>query len=165
VQGYDFHGGWVPTRTGHQGNLYPDGTENWGLGLDGAVGMYLAAGARPEQLNAGLAAYGHGWTGVTNGAEAWQPATASIGTKPYYEIRDVGVGYFDPVVGASWRYDPATGDWWSLDDPSSVTAKAEWLAAQGYGGAMWWDLSGDYRNELGGTLGAVLRDGPSGPLE
>ena len=165
VQGYDFHGGWVPTMTGHQGNLHPDGTQNWGLGLDGAVGMYLAAGARPEQLNAGLAAYGHGWTGVTNGAEAWQPATASIGTKPYYEIRDVGVGYFDAEVGASWRYDAATGDWWSLDDPSSVTAKAEWLAAQGYGGAMWWDLSGDYRNELGGTLGTVLRDGPSGPLD
>jgi len=165
VQGYDFHGGWVPTRTGHQGNLHPDGTENWGLGLDGAVGMYLAAGARPDQLNAGLAAYGQGWTGVTNGAEAWQPATASIGTKPYYEIRDVGVGYFDAEVGASWRYDAGTGDWWSLDDPSSVTAKAEWLAAQGYGGAMWWDLSGDSRNELAGTLGAVLRAGPSGPLD
>lgn len=165
VQGYDFHGGWVPTMTGHQGNLHPDGTQNWGLGLDGAVGMYLAAGARPDQLNAGLAAYGHGWTGVENGAEAWQPATASIGTKPYYEIRDVGIGYFDAEVGASWRYDAASGEWWSLDDPSSITAKAEWLAGEGYGGAMWWDLSGDDDNELGGTLGDTLRAAPSGPLD
>ena len=164
VQGYDFHGGWVPTRTGHQGNLHPDGTENWGLALDGAVGMYRSAGARPDQLNAGLAAYGQGWTGVVVGDDAWQSATASIGTKPYYEIRTVGTGYFDPVVGASWRYDPSTGDWWSLDDPASVTSKAEWLAAEGYGGAMWWDLSGDYRNELGSTLGDTLRAGPSGPL-
>jgi len=165
VQGYDFHGGWVPTMTGHQGNLHPDGTENWGLALDGAVGMYLTAGARPEQLNAGLAAYGQGWTGVTNGTEAWQPAAGSIGTKPYYEIRDVGVGYFDAAVGASWRYDAATGDWWSLDDPSSVTAKAEWLAGEGYGGAMWWDLSGDDRNELGDSLGDTLRAAASGPLD
>ena len=164
VQGYDFHGGWVPTRTGHQGNLHPDGTENWGLALDGAVGMYRSAGARPDQLNAGLAAYGQGWTGVVVGDDAWQSATASIGTKPYYEIRTVGTGYFDPVVGASWRYDSVTGDWWSLDDPASVASKAEWLAGEGYGGAMWWDLSGDYRNELGSTLGDTLRAGPSGPL-
>lgn len=165
VQGYDFHGGWVPTKTGHQGNLHPDGAENWGLGLDGAVGMYLNAGARADQLNAGLAAYGHGWTGVTIGDDAWQAASGSIGTKPYYEIREVGTGFFDPIVGASWRYDAATGDWWSLDDPSSVAAKAEWLAGAGYGGAMWWDLSGDYRNELGGTLGASLRAAPHGPLD
>ncbi|RXZ68458.1 glycoside hydrolase family 18 protein [Agromyces albus] len=165
VQGYDFHGGWVPNMTGHQGNLHPDGTQNWGLGLDGAVGMYVNAGARPDQLNAGLAAYGHGWSGVTNGAEAWQPAAGSIGTKPYFEIRDVGDAFFDAAVGAAWRYDAATGDWWSLDDPSSVTAKADWLTSEGYGGAMWWDLSGDYRNELGGTLGGALRAAESGPLD
>lgn len=165
VQGYDFHGGWVPTKTGHQGNLHPDGTENWGLGLDGAVGMYLNAGAAPEQLNAGLAAYGTGWTGVTVGDDAWQPATGWIGTKPYYDLREVGTGYFDPAVGASWRYDAATGGWWSLDDPTSVTAKAEWLTQAGYGGAMWWDLSGDYRNELGDSLGDALRSAPEGPLD
>ncbi|WP_395242686.1 glycosyl hydrolase family 18 protein [Agromyces sp. MMS24-K17] len=162
VQGYDFHGGWVPNQTGHQGNLHPDGDHNWGLGLDGAVGMYEAAGADPSQLNAGLAAYGHGWYGVTDGSSGWQPAAGYVGTKTYAQLRTLGTAHFDPVIGASWRYD---GDqWWSYDDPASVNAKAEWVAEQGYGGAMWWDLSGDYRNELGGTLGATLRAAAPGPL-
>ncbi|GAA3224927.1 glycosyl hydrolase family 18 protein [Oerskovia jenensis] len=161
VQGYDFHGGWVPNKTGHQGNLHPDGTENWGLGLDGAMGMYVNAGADPQQLNAGLAAYGHGWYGVADGSAGWKPAAGYIGTKTYAELRTVGKAYFDPTIGASWRYD---GDqWWSYDDKASVNAKAEWLAVQGYGGAMWWDLTGDYKNELGSTLGATLRASTPGP--
>ncbi|MBX9243583.1 chitinase [Actinotalea ferrariae] len=161
VQGYDFHGGWVPNQTGHQGNLHPDGDHNWGLGLDGAMGMYVAAGAAPEQLNAGLAAYGHGWFGVEDGSQAWQPAAGYVGTSTYAQLRSLGKAYFDAELGASWRYD---GDqWWSYDDPASVTAKAEWLAVEGYGGAMWWDLSGDYRNELGDALGSTLRLATPGP--
>ncbi|GAA1502634.1 chitinase [Agromyces terreus] len=161
VQGYDFHGGWVPNQTGHQGNLHPDGAQNWGLGLDGAMGMYVHAGADPSQLNAGLAAYGQGWTGVTDGTKAWTTATSSIGTATYANLRTVGKAYFDPKVGASWRWDG--NDWWSLDDPTSVNAKAEWLAAEGYSGAMWWDVTGDYRNELGGALGSTLRAATPGP--
>ncbi|MBB2921337.1 glycosyl hydrolase family 18 protein [Cellulomonas cellasea] len=161
VQGYDFHGGWVADRTGHQGNLHPDGDNNWGLGLDGAMGMYVNAGAAPDQLNAGLAAYGHGWYGVTDGSAAWKPAEGYVGTKTYADLRTLGQAFFDADLGASWRYD---GDqWWSYDDPASVTAKAEWLAVSGYGGAMWWDLSGDYRNELGDALGSTLRAATPGP--
>ncbi|QAY73596.1 chitinase [Agromyces protaetiae] len=161
VQGYDFHGGWVPNTTGHQGNLHPDGAENWGLGLDGALGMYVNAGADPSQINAGLAAYGHGWYGVTDGSAGWTPAAGYIGTKTYAELRNIGKAYFDPAIGASWRYD---GDqWWSYDDPTSVQAKAEYVAEQGYGGAMWWDLTGDYKNELGNALGSTLRAATPGP--
>lgn len=164
VQGYDFHGGWVPTKTGHQGNLIGDPANNWGLGLDTAMGMYVKAGAKASQLNAGLAAYGQGWAGVTDGTKAWTSATSSLGTNYYAKLRNVGTGYFDPVAGASWRYDAATKEWWSLDDPASVNAKAEWIAAKGYGGAMWWDLSGDYQNELVGTAGATLTAAKPGPL-
>lgn len=167
IQGYDYAGGWTG-NTGHQGNLHPDGTNNWGLALDNAVGLYTAAGADPAQLNIGLAAYGQGWSDVTVGDRAgWtpDPAVTAIGTKPYFEIRSLGQGYFDPAIGASWRYDAASGEWWSLDDANSVRAKAAWLAQQGLGGAMWWDLSGDYRNELGGALGDALRDAEEGPLD
>lgn len=166
VQGYDFAGGWTTengvTVTGHQGNLHPDGDHNWGLGLDGAMKMYVDAGASPAQLNAGLAAYGQGWGGVKDGTKAWQPG-ASIGTEIYAKLRSVGKAYFDPAIGASWRWDKKTGEWWSLDDPASVNAKAEWLAVQGYGGAMWWDVTGDYKNELGGTLATTLRAATPGP--
>lgn len=162
VQGYDYAGGWTPDITGHQGNLHPDGDNNWGLAIDNALAAYGTSAAAKAKLNVGLAAYGQGWEGVTDGAtKAWTSASGALGTKPYYEIRNVGKGYFDATVGASWRWD---GDqWWSLDDPRSVNAKAEWFAAQGYGGAMWWDLSGDYKNELVGTLGSTLRAATPGP--
>lgn len=172
VQGYDYHGGWVPNQTGHQGNLWPDGDNNWGLALAPELQAYVDAGARPDQLNAGLAAYGHGWYGVENGDAAWQEAEGYIGTKTYAELRELGEQFFDPELGAAWisidESDPDAVDgrseWWSLDTPASVTAKGEHIAAQGYGGAMWWDLSGDYENELGGALGAALTSGPTGPL-
>lgn len=168
VQGYDYTGSWVPNVAGHQGNLYPDGDHNDQLALAPELQEYVDAGARPDQLNAGLAAYGQGWEGVEDGTQAWQEADDHIGTKTYAELRTVGTEYFDPESGAAWRFQEATDDepsqWWSLDTPSSVTAKANYVAEKGYGGAMWWDLSGDYRNELGSTLGQVLRNAESGPL-
>lgn len=163
IQGYDFTGGWAPNVAGHQGNLW-GGAENWGLGLDGVMAMYTKAGADPAQLNVGMAAYGAGWKGVTNGSKAWQPATGAIGTNYYAKIRNIGKGYFDEAAGASWRWDAATGEWWSLDDPKSINAKSEWIAATGFGGAMWWDMSGDFENELVGAMDSALRAGAPGPL-
>lgn len=163
VQGYDYAGGWTGT-TGHQGNLHPDGDNNWGLALAPELQAYINAGARPDQLNAGLAAYGQGWKGVEDGSQAWQPVTGSYDPRPYYEIRNVGEEFFSPELGAAWRYDAESGDWWSLDTPDSVQAKAEHVAEQGYGGVMWWDLSGDHDNELGSAAGDVFEAAEVGPL-
>lgn len=174
IQGYDYHGGWVPNRTGHQGNLHayewpvdpaaPDGdqtTANWGLAADGLMNAYRAAGYTGEQLNMGMAIYGQGWEGVTDGDIAGAAASASIGTKTYDEIKNLGEGYYDPVAGASWRYD---GDqWWSYDDTRSVRAKSEWIAAQDFGGAMWWDLSGDKEADLVSEVGTIFAAATPGP--
>ena len=90
-------------------------------------------------------------------------ATASIGTATYDELKDRGEAYFDPAAGASWRYD---GDqWWSYDDPTSVEAKSTWLAAGGFGGAMWWDITGDRDNDLAGAAAETFRASSEGPVE
>ncbi|MFV2145423.1 glycosyl hydrolase family 18 protein [Isoptericola sp. G70] len=168
IQGYDYHGTWVADRTGHQGNLHPyswpdapDQDANWGLAADSLLGAYRAAGYRDEQIVLGLAAYGQGWEGVddpTPGA----PAGGALGVKNYSELRTVGEEYYDAEAVAAYRWD---GDqWWSLDTPTSVTAKAEWLAENGYGGAYFWDIAGDYRNELGGALADTFRAAAPGPL-
>lgn len=158
VQGYDYSGSWMAT-SGHQGNLSPDGDNNWGLALAPEMQAYLDAGARLDQLNAGLAAYGQGWQGVKDGTQAWQPHTGTYVPRPYYEIREIGKEFYSPELGAAWRWDEENGDWWSLDTPDSIKAKAEFVAERGYGGIMWWDLSGDYQNELGGTAGKTFRAG------
>ncbi|GII97841.1 chitinase [Sediminihabitans luteus] len=173
VQGYDYHGGWVGNRTGHQGNLHvydwpvdptaPDGAQtqaNWGLAADGLMNAYKAAGYSGDQLNLGMAMYGQGWEGVSD-AKPGSAATASIGTPTYKELRNAGTEYYDEVAGAGYIYD---GDkWYSLDTVRSVTAKAEWLATNGFGGAMWWDISGDYENELGDAVGSTFRAATPGP--
>ncbi|WP_344248867.1 glycosyl hydrolase family 18 protein, partial [Isoptericola hypogeus] len=168
VQGYDFHGTWVADRTGHQGNLHPyewpdapGQPANWGLAADGLLGAYRAAGYRDDQLVLGLAAYGHGWSGVADPTPG-APAEAAVGVKNYSELHDLGTEYYDETAAAGYRWD---GDqWWSLDTPRSVTAKAEWIAENGYGGAYFWDIAGDYRNELGSTLADTLRAATPGPL-
>jgi chitinase len=168
VQGYDYHGTWVANRTGHQGNLHPyawpdtePGGANWGLAADGLLAAYRAAGYTGDQLNLGIAAYGQGWSGVTDPTPG-ASAAAAIGTKNYNELRTVGKEYYDDVAGAAYRYDG--NQWWSLDTPRSVTAKAEWVAVNGYGGGFIWDITGDYHNELAGALGGTLRSATPGPL-
>ncbi|WP_350227740.1 glycosyl hydrolase family 18 protein [Paraoerskovia sediminicola] len=98
---------------------------------------------------------------MSDGARAGSAATGSLGTKTYDELKGLGDAYFDPAAGASWRWD---GDqWWSYDDAASVDAKAERLASNGYGGAMWWDITGDRDNDLAGQLGDTFRAAPTGP--
>lgn len=168
IQGYDYHGTWVADRTGHQGNLHPyswpdapDQDANWGLAADGLLGAYRAAGYRDDQIVLGLAAYGQGWSGVEDPTPG-SPAGGAIGVKNYSELRSVGTEYYDADAVAAYRWD---GDqWWSLDTPRSVTAKAEWLAENGFGGAYFWDIAGDYRNELGGALADTFRAATPGPL-
>ncbi len=168
VQGYDYHGTWVTDRTGHQGNLHPyewpgrpGEAANWGLAADGLMAAYRAAGYRDDQLNLGLAAYGQGWSGVSDPTPG-AAAGGAIGTANYAELRHVGKEYYDATAVAGYRWD---GDqWWSLDTPRSVTAKAEWIATQSYGGAFFWDITGDFRNELGSALAGTLRTAAPGPL-
>ncbi|ACZ29257.1 glycoside hydrolase family 18 [Xylanimonas cellulosilytica DSM 15894] len=168
VQGYDYHGTWVPDRTGHQGNLHkyywPDSTgeyANWDLAADDLLAAYRSAGYRGDQVNLGLAAYGQGWSGVTSPVPG-SPATAGLGTRTYAELRSLGTEYYDADAGAAYRWD---GDqWFSLDTPRSVTDKAEWVAVNGYGGGFIWDITGDYRNELAGALAGTLRAATPGPL-
>jgi chitinase len=167
VQGYDYHGTWVPDRTGHQGNLHkyywPDSTgdyANWGLAADDLMAAYRGAGWTGKQLNLGLAAYGQGWKGVTDPTPG-APAAGAIGTRTYAQLHDLGTEYYDAVAGAGYRWD---GDqWFSLDTPRSVTDKAEWLAVNGYGGGFIWDITGDYRDELAGTLADTFRLATPGP--
>ncbi|WP_082093500.1 glycosyl hydrolase family 18 protein [Demequina sediminicola] len=174
IQGYDYHGTWVTNRTGHQGNLHayewptdptaPEGeqtTANWGLAADGLLNAYKAAGYAPEQINLGMAIYGQGWEGVENGDVPGAAATGAIGTKTYDELQNIGEEYYDEAAGAAWRYD---GDqWWSLDTTTSVRAKSAWLAENDFGGAMWWDLSGDKDADLVTEVGNVFAGATPGP--
>ncbi|MBH0130349.1 glycosyl hydrolase family 18 protein [Salinibacterium sp. NK8237] len=170
VQGYDFTGAWTSGQTGHQGNLYPDPKNPSGTGgysVSSAVEQYTDAGIAPSQLGIGLAMYGRGWQGASS-SEPWGPASGAAsgvseaGNNNYDVIKDLGTGYFDPVAGASWRYDG--NQWWSYDDAKSVAAKTDYIIETGLGGAMWWDLSGNKDGSLAKTLTDGLNAATTGPV-
>ncbi|MCA5894403.1 carbohydrate-binding protein [Isoptericola sp. NEAU-Y5] len=172
VQGYDLHGAWDATLTGHQINLYDDPADPRPaarqFSVDKAVQEYVGAGIDPAQLGLGMAMYGRGWTGATQAAP-WGPATGAApatyeaGIEDYDVLKSVGTGTYDAAVGAAWRYDGTR--WWSLDTPQTVTQKSAYIRSQGLGGAMWWDLSGDEPGELLDAVEAGLFTGTPGPVD
>ncbi|UJW31369.1 glycoside hydrolase family 18 chitinase [Saccharothrix sp. AJ9571] len=163
VQGYDFHGAgsdnsWEPNRTGHQGNLYADADDpyNFHFSVENAVKPYLDAGVSPRKLTVGLAFYGRGWQGVTDGGKAgeWQAAT---GAAPGQFAEEAGTrGYSNllaSVPNCTVHHDEAAvatscftgngGQWWTFDDAWAIGKKTAWIKSKGLLGAMIWEMSGD----------------------
>ncbi|WP_061960763.1 glycosyl hydrolase family 18 protein [Demequina flava] len=172
VQGYDLHGAWNASLTGHQINLYDDPAdprdEDQQFSVDKAVNMYIDAGVAPEQLGLGMAMYGRGWKGVDD-ADPWAAATGAgpgtweAGNEDYTKLKNLGTSYFDPEVVASWRYDG--NQWWTLDDDKTIPVKADYIRDQGLGGGMWWELDGDRNGELTEILMNDLGNGARGPVD
>lgn len=170
VQGYDLHGAWDPSLTGHQANLFDDPADtrpaSKKFSVDKAVKEYLKTGISPKQLGIGLAAYGRGWQGATS-TNAWGPATGAApgtwekGNEDYDKLKTLGTDHYDAAIGAAWRYDG--NQWWSYDNTQSVTRKSQYIVDQGLGGGMWWELDGDRQGELIGTLADKLRAAKAGP--
>ena len=61
----------------------------------------------------------------------------------------------DENLIASWSYDNKTKEMISFDSEDVARWKGKWIAQEGYGGAMFWELSGD--------KGAVREDMEGGP--
>ena len=166
LQGYDLWGSWAG-ETGHQGNIYGDPNHNWGLGIDTIVASYVNAGVDPAQLNLGLAAYGQGWRDAQ--PQPWSQATAGHGQQSWDELssRDLDYYYEYNAAGefnATWAFDEATNEFWSLDDPIAAAAKTRWALAQGLGGVDYWDIGQDVDGDLSIAASAVLRAAAPGPV-
>lgn len=50
----------------------------------------------------------------------------------------------DTHLGASWSYDPSTREFITFDTASIAARKGAFVAQNGLGGAMYWELSGDH---------------------
>src|SRR6266542_219952 len=152
VQGYDFHGAWE-TMTNHQSALHVPAADpsppDSQFSVDKAITKYLSLGALAAKLVVGVPAYGRGWTGVLSaGNGLYQsstgPATGTweAGIEDYKVIKNkAGTRFRDTANGALWLYDGT--NWWSYDDPTLLTQKADYIKAKGLGGSMMWSLDGD----------------------
>jgi chitinase len=152
VMAYDFAGPWSP-RTGHNAALYAyPGIEDATFTVDSAMQRWEAAGMPPEQLNVGLAFYGRGFGGVTTAAPGSPYRSVPMGTTEAGQfdyahlvagVLDASVERFDPVARVPFAHDPLSGEWYSFDNPHSITEKARYSLDNGYGGVLVWELSND----------------------
>ena len=155
LMAYDFHGSWEPNGpTNHHANLYPSTSDPSvpRLSADASVQAYVdAAGVPATKIHLGLPFYGRGWASVqdhNDGDGLYQHAgriprgTWEKGSEDYKVLKNKGYpGFWDYEAMAHWIYNGNT--FWSYDNEISIGSKMEYINAQGLGGVMFWELSGD----------------------
>jgi chitinase len=161
LMAYDFHGGWS-AKTNFAAPLYlasadpaPDGTPERKYSVDHAVKAYIAAGVPRTKIVVGMPFYARGWGGVgkvNNGlyqahARELPKGTWEQGVWDYKDLSANYIGkfkrYWNDEAKAPWLFDADKGVMITYDDPESLRIKAEYVRAEGLGGAMIWELSGD----------------------
>jgi chitinase len=167
---YDFHGSW-DTITGHHTPLYASPADPSAgaadFNVDAAVGYYMAQGVPAHQIVIGAAFYGRGWEGAdaTNDGMfqtysgipygTWEPAAFD-----YSDIAEnwerPGTMFWDDDAKAPWIFEASSGTVITYDNPDSVIEKAAYAKANGLGGVMFWELSGD---GSGDALLTAIHDG------
>lgn len=154
IMAYDYAGSWSQT-TGHQAALLGPGGSRQGLCGATAVDAYVSAGASKNKVVFGLPLYGRSF-GSTEGLGApFQGVGGGSFEQGVWDLRDLPrpnseVSY-DPASVGSGCYDPASKEWTSFDSPEVAAQKARFIQAEGLAGAMYWELSGDYRNGSSGS--------------
>ncbi len=147
LMNYDYNGPWQKL-TGILAPLYPiPGVIRESGNVDGTVAEYQAAGVPAAKLLLGIPFYGYHWSGVADAGTQHglgMPGQAVRGDAPFHEIAALpgaATPFRDGPSSAPWLYDGNV--FWTFDDAVSATAKAEYARAQGLGGMMIWELSGD----------------------
>lgn len=163
VMTYDISGSSESGITNFNAALHPPSTdpreseERFYQNVSGTVGAFLDEGVPREKLVVGMPFYGRGYTGVpARNHGLYQPFDEGI-SAPYHQVvADYLPGYdrhWHDEAGVPWLYSPDTGIMLSYDDPDSIGLKSDYIIAEGLGGAMFWELSGD--DEEWSLLGAI----------
>jgi chitinase len=151
-----------PGKTRPHSPLYKSATETgrWSqtFNTNYAVTRYLEEGVPAQKIVMGVPFYGQGWEGVpdvNNGL--YQKAGGQTLYTAYNKLKALkGFRLFrDREIQAVWMFNPASGVFWSFDDPVSLSVKMKYVRRMGLGGVMFWELSGD--DEAGSLLKAIYR--------
>ncbi len=165
VMAYDFHGAWDSEGpTDFHANLYatPDSPSAAGnLSAESAMKVWADAGFSADKLVLGTPFYARGWTGVEAGPDGangrWQAATGpapgqfEAGFNDYHQLaprESTFTSTFDPLSGTFYICNPDTGEWWNYDNPDVMKLKSQFVMKNGYGGVMFWEVSGDIRDGM-----------------
>lgn len=184
VMAYDIHGAFDPL-TGHNAPLYENShDEDKDLNVADTMSAYVNTWQVPKaKLMMGIPYYGRGWghvpgtelipglpgmfnTGAATVKGAWDDAKDFTGTNPWYVLKQkLNSGdytrYWDPESHVPYLYSKTTQEFLTYDDPQSIKEKVDYINAQGFGGAILWDISGDTPEH---ELGNIVKEVKNTPL-
>ncbi len=150
VMTYDFFGAFdADGPTAPHSPLYSyDGIPQQGFNTDAALTKLQTLGVPADKLLLGIGFYGRGWSGVTQDAPGGTatgaaPGTYEAGIEDYKVLKNSC-----PVTGhiAGTAYAHCGDQWWSYDDPQSISGKMDYVQQHHLGGAFVWEFSGDTPN-------------------
>lgn len=101
-----------------------------------------------RKLCLGLANYGFYYKGLKPGQKADGPLRDYGSYITYKEfLPRLANGWteeYDPAAEVSYYFSPDRTEFVTIDNPSSIRSKIEWIKAGGYLGAFWWEFHHDY---------------------
>ncbi|KAF9355649.1 hypothetical protein BGX34_010332 [Mortierella sp. NVP85] len=159
LMAYDLAGSWSSTA-GHQSNLY-GGEAN----IHKAIEHYRSQGIPSHKIVMGLPIYGRAFQntdGIGHPFEGIGQGTWEQGVYDYKALPLAGaVEYYDSETVSSYSYDPDKRELITYDTPLVIDRKAEYIAHNRLGGAMFWESSSDHKGDndrsLTGTVSSTLR--------
>ncbi len=182
VMTYDFRGAWDLGLTAHHSPLYANPADPGSAEIAQkyntawAMQAWAAPGVPRAKICIGLPFYGRAWGGVPAvGGGLFQPAThvppgtwddwssGDTGVNDFWEIEGFEVSgsytkHWDAAAGAPYLYGSSIegGHFISYDDAASVGQKLDYVKAEGFGGVMFWEFSGDRNHTLIDVIDAAL---------
>ncbi|KAF9098436.1 hypothetical protein BGX29_008219 [Mortierella sp. GBA35] len=156
LMAYDLAGSWSDAA-GHQSNLH-GGNSN----IHKAVQHFLGQGIPAHKVIMGMPIYGRAFqntNGIGHPFEGIGQGTWEQGVYDYKHLPLPGaVEYFDADTVSSYSYDPVKRELITYDSPIVIDRKAEYIAHNRLGGAMFWESSSDHKGDHERSLvGAVSK--------
>jgi chitinase len=151
LMAYDYAGSWDKV-SGHQANFFGKG-----VSTSEAVRWYHGHGVHKEKMIIGIPLYGRSFLNTKGPGQPFSGIGPGSWEAGVYDCRALPLPgshvHYDDYHLASWSYDPKKQEMISYDTADVAKRKAEWIIRHDYGGAMYWELSGDKGTKREGMEG------------
>jgi len=160
IMTYDLHGPWEE-YSDFNAPLYSSGNSQaqYEVSVDSSVNAWVNAGFPKDKLVVGVPFYGYMYKVSSNDRNGAYQKFTSGEALSYSTIKtnyiNVYSRFFDSESMVPWLF--KNNIFISYDDAESLAFKAEYIKNEKLGGAMIWELSQDYNNELLNSIFKALR--------